>query len=239
MSISYKSADGKITGNSNFENNPVRIPLMLFADIADITTWNKYIKEETNYGNYENFRIVNDIDFSSGAAYTKNAKIGRLRGFRTVGTGDSMLTLSNIRLTNANENLIFRLNSEISNLRFSNCSVNTKSRDCIGLIGTSSGAVYDMEFNNITINSTSANNFIGLIGYQNGGCIGKYDEADPDSGKIVLNNVTIGTNATTASPYAGGITGYAKSNTIFTNIDATNVNVFGNGNVGGIPFQTI
>lgn len=234
MSISYKSADGKITGHSNFENNPVRIPLMLFADIADITTWNKYIKEETNYGNYENFRIVNDIDFSSGAAYTKNAKIGRLRGFRTVGTGDSMLTLSNIRLTNANENLIFRLNSEISNLRFSNCSVNTKSRDCIGLIGTSSGAVYDMEFNNITINSTSANNFIGLIGYQNGGCIGKYDEADPDSGKIVLNNVTIGTNATTASPYAGGITGYAKSNTIFTNIDATNVNVFGNGNVGGI-----
>ncbi|MBO4679552.1 MAG: hypothetical protein J5626_07765 [Lachnospiraceae bacterium] len=231
----YDDANGrKITGRSDFKNDPVRIPLMLFAEIGSVEDWNKYICDETEYGAYENFRIIRDIDFASGANYTKNAKIGRLRGYRKDGGTESILTLSNINLTGPNENLIFRLNSELSNIRFKNCSVNTKSRDCIGLVGTSSGEVYDMEFKDIVINSTSANNFIGLIGYQNGGCIGKYDPADPDKGKIVLNNITIGTNATTASPYAGGITGYAKSNTKFENIEASGVSVFGNGYVGGI-----
>ncbi len=255
-SISYKSADGSVVGTSDYSANPVRVPLTLYADIYNKRTWNEQLSEERNFGDYENYNIINDIDFGDSYNYNKNVKIGRLRGLRK-DNGSGIIKLSNIHIDASNTNLILRLNSELSNLRFEDCSVKSGGRECTGLIGVSSGAVYDVEFKNVTVTCTGTSAYVGLIGYQNGGCFGKYDPAtvDPDDehnnkGKISLKNVTIGnfsnsdghpyTNPVvtggnaSGSAYAGALTGYAKGNTYFENIIAENVNVYGNSYVGGL-----
>ena len=232
-SISYKSSDGSVVGTSDFSADPVRIPLTLFADIPTIERWNHFINPNNNYGNYENYYITNDIDFGTGANYYRNAKIGRLRGNRKAGNS-GIITLSRINLTANNENFIFRLNSELSNMKITNSSVNSGSRDCTGLVGVSSGAVYDMQFEDISINCKSAHQFTGIIGYQNGGCLGKYDSSDPLKGKITMNNITVTNLNNAACYYVGGLVGYSKGNTLYTNIEASNLKVSGNGYVGGI-----
>ena len=239
--IHYTNADGTVIGVSNFEANPVRIPLTLFVDIDSVETWNRYINLNNNYGNYENYKIVKNIDFGGNKTYERNAKLGRLRGDRK-DSEPGIIKLSNINITNNNENFIFRLNSELSAMRFENCSVASGGRDCTGLVGVSSGAVYDMEFINVQINCRSNNQYTGLIGFQNGGCVGKYDPTDESKGKVYLNNVTVvntGTNCSnsgvsTASYHMGGVVGSAKGNTMFENIHAEKVSVRGNGYVGGI-----
>lgn len=233
VKISYQSADAKEIGASDYSNNPIRVPLVLYKEIYDIRTWNEAFSEANNSGNYENYRIVGDIDFSSGEIYATNIKVGRMVG-RVTGNEGQRANLTNIRIKKSNENLIFRLNSELSNINFTDCSVETSGRDNIGLVGTSAARIYDMTFDNISIeDKNGGRSYMGIIGYQQGGCVGEYDEADPEKGKVIVKNVTIGQMKDTNS-YAGGLVGYALSETLFTNIEAENINVRGKTRLGGI-----
>ena len=246
--LRYAKEDGTGGGRSDFRTEPVRIPLTLFAEINDLNTWNNYMAETNDFGGYENYRVISNINFGTGGAVKMNAKIGRLVGDLSTGTGSgTMVTMSNIRINEANKNFIFRLNSELSNIKFVDCNIDAKSRDCIGLVGTSAARVYDVQFENIRIDTANASNavknFIGIIGYQNGGCLGTYDPANPEKGRVKLHNVKIGYNAadgtsTIPSPYAGGLVGYSKGNTLYTNIIADSVKVMGNGRVGGLVGAT-
>ena len=235
ISYEYRGTTPMTVGYSDFRDNPVRVPLTLYADISNINDWNRYINEETNYGNYDNYRIRENIDFSSGVKYTVNAKIGRLIGYSTVGVP----TLNHINITKNSENWIFRLNSELSNLIIKDCSVSTGGRDCAGLIGSSAAIIKKVTFENITIDNRSKYNFVGIIGYQVGGSLGVYDEAAPQDGKIILKNIKIGMTGTNyCNQYVGGLAGYAKNNTLFTNIEASDIQVKGNYYVGGLAGGT-
>lgn len=223
--------DGQmIVGKADYSKNPVRIPLTLFCDIRNCDDWNHYINAANNYGNYENYRVVADISFT-GVVPTTNAKLGRLRG--EVNNGNA--TLSNINigpgygtLKGNKENLIFRLNSELSNISFKNCTVNSAQRDCIGLIGTSAAQIKNVDFENITVNNRSAGyHYIGMIGNQIGGSLED----------ITLKNVQVGTNGTNQN-YSGGLVGYSLGNTLYKNITGEQVAVKGNYYVGGVLGRT-
>ena len=231
VDIAYQSANGAVVGHSDFRNDPIRVPLTLYKDIYDLTTWNAAFTEERNFGDYENYRIVGDINFDTNVKYAKNLKVGRLVG----NVNGKRATLSNIKITEDNTNLIFRLNSELSNINFTDCSVDSKGRDNIGLIGASSGYIYDVNFENITIDdkSTTTRSYIGIIAYQQSGGIGKYDETKPDEGKVVLKNVTVGQGRGNNN-YTGGLAGYASTAALITNVEAEKVNVRGQNYVGGI-----
>lgn len=214
-----KTLNGTTTvGYADFSDDPVRIPLTLYADIYSVETWGRYINEDNNYGNYENYRIVDDIDFS-GKQYTINAKIGRLKG-SVAGNENEMATLSNINLSGKMQNFIFRLNSELSNICFENCSVRSSDRTVAGLIGTSAAEIHDMKFENIKVENRSWENYTGIIGLQLGG---------------KLENITMGTiEVKSPHGYVGGLVGYSKDDTRYKNITGKDITVTGGFYVGGM-----
>lgn len=231
--ITYQKVadDNSITiGKADFSDNPVRVPLTMFCDIRDVDTWNKYINPTNNYGNYENYRIVNDISFT-GVNPTTNAKIGRLRG--GVSSGKAVLSNVNIgpgkgSLQGNNENFIFRLNTELSNIAFKNCSVNSALRDGTGIIGTSAGMITNMEFEGIKIdNRTADKNNVGIIGYQ---ISGKLSD-------IKLKNIEVGLNGT-KQIQVGSFVGFSTGGTLYEDITGENISVKGSGSVGGLVGRT-
>jgi len=243
MNIEYRGTDtsgNMVVGSSDYSANPVRIPLTLYKDIRSMDGqtdgWNTFINatEARNYGNYENYRIdCKQLNFSG--AYTKNTKLGRLVGVSTSQYEKPQLT--NIKITNANENFIFRLNSEMSGLEFKDCTIDTKGRQCAGLIGSSAGEIYRMDFNNINIKNSSNHRYAGIIGFQTGGCLGKENNGAIDN-SIKLNGITVQNNGTGDTLFCGGLVGMAQLGTKFANIEANNITVLGDGYVGGIAGGT-
>jgi len=247
LKVGYENADGSIVGESDFSKDPVRIPLVLYRNIPDIETWNAYINnsEQRNSGNYENYRLTPSaesnytIDFSS-VNWDRNAKIGRLVGNTS---GSNKPIIKGVNINAGNENFIFRLNSEMADLRIQDCNLKVKDRACAGLIGSSAANIYNVDFSNITVNNSTANQFVGIIGYQIGGCFGREDVqegAEIRPGKITLNNIKItnNLNSSTNKTYTGGLVGYAKTGTKFTNIEGSLIEVNGDGRVGGIAGGT-
>lgn len=229
--ITYMDDKG-VTHTQSFQASPVRVPLTLYATIHNISDWQKYINTETS-GNYDNYRVTGSINFSL-YTYARNAKIGRL-----VGDSASEIVFSGINLVGANQNFIFRLNSQLANITFRNCVVASTSRNNVGLIGTSAANITNVTFDNITINDTATNimstagvpsrSFMGIIGYQVAGNLGS-NETD---GRITLKDVKVGTSNTVVR-YVGGLVGYAKHGVNFQNIEATKLSVAGCQYVGGI-----
>lgn len=219
--ITYKkTVNGKTTvGYADFSKDPVRIPLVLYCDIYSVETWTANINENNNYGNYENYRVTDNIDFT-GKGYTINAKLGRLKG----ATNNGMAKLSGINISGSQTNLIFRLNSELSNICFENCSVSSTDRDGIGLIGASAADIKDVEFKDIQINNNSANiNFTGMIGYQVGGTFEN----------ISMENIEVNCKKSTQH-YVGGLVGYSTGSTLYKNINAKNIIVTGSARISGM-----
>lgn len=217
--MSYVAGDASTVGKSTFNDTPVSIPLMMFGEIKDIDTWNYYLGTSNNSGNYENFRVVADINFGSGASYAKNVKVGRLRG---VGTGSDKVTLENINITDKSTNLLFRVNSELSNFAFKNCSVNSTGRDGYALIATSCGQVKNLSFNDIE--TACAGSYSGLIAWQYGGSIEG----------ITMENIQVNTGKTKTNYYVGGLVGYSNYGTLIKDVTAKNVTAYGRGYIGGI-----
>ncbi|MCR5145498.1 MAG: hypothetical protein K6B67_09420 [Lachnospiraceae bacterium] len=231
-SVNYKTADG-VEHVADFSDSPVRVDLTLYAEIRDIPTWNQYLGAANGYGNYENYKITRDIDFGTGATYATNVKVGRLVGE----TSNGPAKLSNISITANKENLIYRLNSEMRNITFENVEMKATGRAYFGIVGSSAAKISDMTFKDIVIQDTGSNSYVGIIAKQVGGCVGIYDPDNPDSGKIVMDNVTVGTTAYKNS-YVGGLCAYATNGTVFANITADNITANGKSNVGGIAGQT-
>lgn len=247
IKIAYANEDGSKVGVTDFTRDPVRIPLVLYKDIPRIEVWNQYINktELRNYGNYENYRITGNIDFSTDA-WDKNAKLGRLIGGNLSG---GKYKLTNIKYDGKSENFIFRLNSELSNISIENCTeIKPNGRDCAGLIGTSAANIFNVDFKNINITNTTQNQFVGIIGYQIGGYIGREDteivrsdgSKEIEPGGVTLENITVNNivSGGTSKLYTGGLVGYAKTGTKFQNITAHNVTVNGSGRVGGLVGTT-
>ena len=218
-----KTVNGEpYTGHADFTKEPVRIPLTLYCDINNVDDWNHYIRSDNNYGNYENYRITSSFSFSGSSSYTINTKLGRLKG--ETGEGSGMATLSNINLSGSMQNFIFRLNTEMTNLAFENCSISSSDRDGVGLVGASAAKIKNMKFKDVSITNNGAQKGVtGLIGYQIGGSLEN----------INMEGITITCDKSSQS-YVGGLVGNSTGSTLYKNIEGKNIQATGTSYIGGM-----
>ena len=214
-----------VPGYADFTEDPVRIPLTLFAEINSVEAWNQHLTEANNYGNYENYCITEDLNFAN-RRYTYNVKIGRIKG--ATGRGDGKATLSGIDLSGPRTNFIFRLNTEMTNLAFENCNITSSERDGVGLVGASAADVTNISFKGINISNKTQNvNTAGLVGYQVGGSMQD----------IIMEHVSVVGDRGEQS-YVGGLVGYCTGSVLFKNINGTKIEVTGSSYVGGLVGMT-
>ena len=190
-----------------------RIGVTLYREIGSVSDWNQI----PSYDEYENYRLIADLDFSS-VSFATNLKIGRLAGMGSK-------TISHVNITGSSVNLISRLNSGMDSINLVDSTLSSSTNDCIGFIGISSGKISNCSFTNLTITpQTNGKNYVGIIGYQNGNRMEN----------ITLKDITVkGMNASNVS-YVGSLCGYIADASQLVSVTGEGLNVEGQSNVGGI-----
>jgi hypothetical protein len=209
----------KLKINGAYAGVAARIPLILYKDIATPEGWNAISKD------YENYRVVIDIDFNSFSGYN-NKRIGRLVG-RNPSNPGTQAVLSNIVVNSDYSNFITQLNSNMSNIVIENARVNTKGKDCVGLVGSSYGDIFNCGFNNIdiTYKESTARNYMGIICFQNGGT----------TKDITIDDVKVGVTGTYHNiSYVGTLFGATNDIGSVENIQVENCEVYGKQYIGGL-----
>ena len=218
--LAVDAGNGKIITIEAFS----RIGVTLCKDISTEEDWNNIAIRESHGHVYENYRIINSLDFA-GKQISDNLKIGRLTA-----TSGSGITIRNVNLDGNNKSLINRLNSGISNITFDNCSVSSASASCTGLIAINNGSVDNCHFKNITITPKTKNmDEAGIIAHQNGGKLTN----------ITLENVKVYAyaNNKTGIDYVGALCGRINDGSYIYNVEANDLQVYGAGTVGGLAGQ--
>ncbi len=208
--ISFDTGGGKAVKMDVY----ARIDATLYRDINSVGDWNRI----GDYAPYENYRLLNDLDFANYSDFGKNYLVGRL-----CGSGNKVI--SNVNVTGSNTNLIARLNSRIENITIEKSSVSTTTNDCIGFVGISSARVKNCTFREITITPGTANkSYVGMIGYQNGGAIEG----------VTCENITINGQSKTGIDRVGAICGQVMDTTEMKDITANQITVSGRNYIGGL-----
>ena len=184
-----------------------KIDVQFYKEIYNYEDW-----QSIEQGTYENYRLMNDIDFE-GKEVNKNITMARLES--------DGKTLKNINIT-ANGNytgLITEITQNMSNIRFENITItNTTASSYIGIIAKSTAKMDNIVFSNININTKSS--YIGCIGYVS-------NEKAAIISNVSMNDVTVkGTNN------VGGLVAVNENKILQVNAD--NITVSGTSNVGGI-----
>lgn len=183
-----------------------RIDIQFYKELYNYEDW-----QSIEIGTYQNYRLINDIDFAGKDDIKCNVTMSRF-----ISDGK---TLKNINLT-INKNyggLIQEVTTELHDINFENITIiNNTEKSYIGVIARSIAKINNVNFKDITIDTIS--NYVGCIGIE-------YDKPISD---INLENITI-----KGSTYIGGLVG--RDETEMSNIKATNITVKATGNyVGGI-----
>ena len=162
---------------------------------------------------YQNYRLMNDIDFKYNSNINTDLCIGKLDG-----NGHKLENLT-INLDKANSGFIKTIKTDLKNITFENINiVNTTSGNITGVIANTSAKVDNIKISNIIVNAPKISQ-IGFIGYSNSESIQN----------IVMENIEITGNSYVAG-YAGG--SYLP---IMRTVEANNLKIVGNGNhVAGI-----
>lgn len=219
----------------------VLVPLQFYKTISKFEDWQQISKTTS-----ENYRLVADIDFAGKSNINYNVSIGRLEG-----QGDGY-TLKNFTLdtTSTNVALIRKITSTLKNVTFDNFNITTTaSGNFVNIIKMNYADVENVHFNNITIQAPKAS-YVAPIGRHRGldlrnvsiynnnitgvsyvaGLISH--SLNYDTYGVVADHCTIyGTNQ-----YVGGIIAYKDyiQNSTNFNYTATNMNVTGKTDVGGM-----
>lgn len=221
------------------------IKVQFYKEIYTFEDW-----QSIEEGTYQNYRLMADIDFSGKTNIKNNVTVNRLEA------ESNIYTLKNIELEFNAENmgLINNVKTSIKNIGFENITLkNTKgSGNYFGIIATNTADVYNLQFNQITIEAENLG-YVGLIGYITSGNIENIEMRDINIkgkgyvggvvgrisisvGTTTVNNI-IGDNVTVegTEDFIGGIIGYNLSNIIVENITIENSNITGKRNyTGGI-----
>lgn len=221
-------------------NKTVRVPVQFYKDLNSFEDWQK-IKNTA-----ENYRLTADIDFKDKPNINLNVTIGRLEG---QGEGHSLKNLT-VSPTTTNFNLIRKVTKSLKNVTFENFDISTKSTgNYVNIIKYNYADIENIHFNNITINAPKAS-YVAPIARNRG--------LDLRNITINNNNITgtsyvagliahsynydiIDIQASDCTIYGsnqcvGGIVAYrdyiATPNCF--NFSATNMNVTGKSDVGGM-----
>ena len=194
----------KEIGEEKEQETSARIEQQFYKELYSYEDW-QGIEE----GTYQNYKLMNDIDFSGRANIKSNVTMSRLES-----NGSTLKNLE-ISLSGDYSGLIREIRTDLRGVNFENIKVTGKN-SYVGVIGKSTAEVKNIKFKDITV--TSQYDSIGSIGRQE---IGKVEN-------IELENVAI-----TGRSDIGGLIGYNLSN--ITNIQATDITIQGSGTyIGGI-----
>ena len=228
-------------GKTKNYKKSAKIALQFYKDIRTFEDW-----QNISSTTFENYRLVNDIDFSGRKNINTNVSINRLEGI------DNGYSLKNIDLSfkKSGEALIKTVTANINNVNFENITIkNTGSGNYTGIIRFTMGNVSNIKFKDITIDApnisysacissdravsirnisldginVSGNNYVA-------GFIGR--TRNYDMTYLEINDATI----TGKGNYVAGLIGYrdySENATVF-HITGSNLTVKGASATGGI-----
>ena len=187
-----------------------KVDLQFYKDIYSYEDW-QTIEE----GTYQNYRLMNDIDFSEKVGIKYDITMAKLV------SESGTKTLKNIKITTDKDSsgFIKQITDELRNINFENIEItNTiSSGNYTGVIAGSTATIENISFKNIKVQAEKMD-FVGCIGYSRG----------------IINRGIIENINCIGKQHVGGLVGYASAT--ITNIQANEINVEGkNANyTGGI-----
>lgn len=211
--IKYKD---KISEKELVKDVEAFIDVQFYKELYTFEDWQS-IEENI----YQNYKLMNDIDFSGKNNIKSNIKVNRLE------TNGNIYSLKNITLefNGYNSGLINNVKKKVSNISFENITINylSKSGSYCGLIVSSGGELSNIKFKNIEINAKDLN-YVGLISHLSKGNV---------------KNVNIDTIYISGCDYTGGLIGTISAmndaDTRIHDVIAKNATVYSEGNfIGGI-----
>lgn len=213
VQIKYTLPDSTTENKMNVQYS-VRFGDAYYLEIRTVDEWKEAMR--VHGMNFENFRIINNLDFTGQSNLLTELKINRLVGPQT----GEKVTLKNITLGNAARSLIAMINSKMDRVCFDKFTLNTTSTtQRSGIISNSLGDITNCNFTNINI-TTKTGYYVGCIAYSQG----KVSDC-------ILDTATI--NATAATD-VGGLVGSSTTVGKYNSLSAKNVTINGKGRVGGI-----
>ena len=219
-----------------------RIEMQFFKELYTYEDW-----QNIEDGTYQNYRLMNDIDFKNNSDVKSNVTMSKLEA-------DNMYTLKNVTIEADQDNcsLIERITGNIKNIKFENVDIlNNSNYNTIGVIANNLANIQNLEFNDVTIDAKDsedvgciAKNYgetikninldnINITGKTNvGSFIGhQYELHDGNIANIAANNIKV----VASGNYIGGIIGYIKDHNTYllSNLEVKESNIKGNNYVGG------
>ena len=180
-----------------------KIELQFFKEIYNFEDWQN-IEKGTN----QNYRLMNDIDFTGKTQVNSNVTIGRLEA------NNGSKTLKNINVEEAS--LIEKIESEIKNINFENVNIISNNIvSNVGVIATLSGSMNNIYCKNIMIDANNADN-VGIVGINFG-----------PIAKVNMENINL-----SGGNCVGGLVGFSKST--IDDVTANEIKISGNDYIGGI-----
>lgn len=196
----------------------IKIDAIFYKEIYTYEDW-----QTIEIGTYQNYRLMENIDFTGKNNIKTNLTIGRLE------TDGEKRKLSNIELSlnGNNQGFIQNIQNNLENIVFENITLiqtNTGNTSYFGLILNNSADFDHIEFKNITIEAPKTN-YVGVISQIPNGNLEN----------IELEDITINGNQ-----YVGGLGAYVITRDI-RNVKANHINITATGNfIGGIiGYQSI
>ncbi len=238
----YKITKAVANVNNNEVELPInaRIEIQFFKEIYTYEDWQN-IKADS----YENYRLMQDIDFNGRTNINRNLCIARLE---TDGEKHALKNI-NLQFNSANEGFINDIKYSLKNISFQNITINKTSSggNYSGIILNSSADISGIEIKDVTINSNNSYYVASICNITSGtidNCVLEnmkiygmsysaglvaYSDSGEEITNIKVNNVLVEANG----DYAGAVVGYAI-NSRLSEIEAKYCNVTGSYGVGGI-----
>ena len=170
----------KENGEEKEQETSARIEQQFYKELYSYEDW-QGIEE----GTYQNYKLMNDIDFSERANIKSNVTMSRLE------SNGSTLKNIEINLKGDYAGLIRDIRTDLRGVNFENIIINANSGNYIGIIAKSTAKTENLNFSNITINASTSNTV---------GCIGIIKDTN-------ISNITAEEITITGKSYIGGIVG--------------------------------
>ena len=240
--VIYKKDDKEISYEKEY-----KIDMQFYKDLEDFEDWQKIDSEVP-----ENYRLVADIDFEGKVNINDNVSIARLEGT------DEGHTLKNFTKTydSSNNGLIKIITTSMKNVTFENIHIESAatSGTYINIVNYNYGNLDNLVFKDIYISATKksyvscigsnkaflTNNItlenVEVYGYNQVAGFNSYGENYPNT-NVKLDNVKIYASGSYAGSYQA-MKPYASIISNYENFYATNIEVSGKLNVGGVFGQS-
>ncbi len=185
-----------------------RVNVEFYKEIYSYEDW-QTIEENT----YQNYRLMNDIDFKDKSNIKTDLTIGKLEG------NNHKLSNINLVLNSSNSGFIKTVKTILKDVTFENINItNTASGIRTGIIANTNATVSNITLNNVIVDAPKLDQ-VGFIGR---------------STSESIENITMDTVKITGKSY---VAGYAGSSVLpmLRTVEANNLTIVGNGDhVGGI-----